>query len=179
MSSYVCNELNWQLVAERIALNVIREKYEWKKLIEKFDDNCFFIALKRANSAVDVVYWRLKSNKQKAFATYIRKVIRLKTIWDNDVQMKCGTNKHSFLLQEINSDKLAFEMGCDYAYSKFDITELTEKDFPEFKPYCARKHINTIDIEEDVYQTQDTMEGRVHAILDMFRDHYKTCVEDQ
>lgn len=177
--SYICNKLNWELVAEKIAYNIVQEKYEWKKLVEKFDDDCFYIALKRGNAASDIVFWRLNSNKQKAFSGYFRKIIRLKAIFDLDVQMKCGTTKHSYLMQQIDEDKLAFEMGCDYAYSNFDVTELTEEDFPEFQPICARNHIKSIDIEEDIFQHCETMEERVQGILEIFRDHYITCEADQ
>lgn len=177
--SYVCNELNWEIVAEKIAFHIVREKFEWKKLIEKFDDDCFYIAMKRSNAASDIVFWRLKSDKQRAFSGYFRRVIRLKAIFDLDVQMNCGTTKYSFLMQQIDSDNIAFQMGCDYAYSNFEVTELTEEDFPDFRPICARKHIKNIEIEEDIYQICETMEERAHGIFDMFRDHYITCSEDQ
>lgn len=174
--SYICNELNWRIVANKITFQVMQQKTEWKNLVEKFDDDCFYIALKRDNAASDVVFWRLKSDKQKAFSDYFRKVIRLKAIFDEDVVMKCGIAKHTILkMHLLGGDKLAFEMGCEFTYSTFEVTELTEADFPDFNPICARKHIKSLDIAEDVYQNCETMEERVLGILDLFRDHYVTC----
>lgn len=168
---------NWQIAAKNLENLAIRSNSDWRNIINHYDEDCFFVALARDSAACDVVFWRLKSESQRNFAEFFRKVIRLRSRFDSDVKMKCGYKKYNFLLQYIEKEKLAFEMGCEYLYAEFIMVELNESSFPEYKPYCARKHIRTEDIEEDVYQMFETMEQRVEAILDMFKDHYAKCNE--
>lgn len=146
-----------------------------RSLINRFDDDCFYIAQVIEGNAGDCYYWKLETLSQKLIARYIEKYLWTENL--RDMAIQCGHIKSYDLRKMLDSNLLALKMGAHVSACVFLERELDAADFPKLSEVCAKKHINWRKYLHHNYPDQK-LRPIITDIFDLAEWHTEECVQE-
>jgi hypothetical protein len=156
MESIVCTAENWREVCTQLQSK--REEF-----LEKFDDNCFYIAYANEGYPRDLVFWRLKNKTAEQMADFISDAA------GSHYGFKYGWAKWTKLQEDIDKNRITLiGMECHHGYPRFEVVkEINMNLFPILKPQCLENdHYEWDDFEVTSVSNNSVERG----LMDFFKD---------
>lgn len=168
-----CNTENWSDICDQL------EKRR-NEIIHEYDDSCFYMALSINQKAIDLIYWRCKSESQTLLADFLLDILGLYDGSYDERNVDFGFYDYTHLETYIRNNAIAHDLECCYDYLRFDVKELHAHQFPIINHKCLKNHLP--DIGEKLYdivmEGYDALEYAIEDIFKVFREHSNDCKED-